>query len=351
VVPLAEFPYSKLNSIIEKNIEKYNELINKLKSVSLEKIGLERYLLFGNNKYAKFCAIDGSKNVENLGDAYLIVAKAVKVIGEVRGDRVVVPREPIIDVAIEDDYNGEDTVRHDSIKLMLKLESELIDDECEVLFLDGPIIDPPIIANDVGKQNIPSLTELAEMRARKIYDILKKGRVVIGIAKRFSERFLVSRLVEKGILDSLDYREGMVVNLLLEHGAIGWMDWEEMGKISLPEVRGLYSAYGLYKSVADLKISSLYVRASSISPPVRVDVAYVNERPKVDEVLGVISPWVVEGKAELTLLTLLADTFSSVSADEVSKYKRFYESELFSKLSKDIRDKMLISNLILSKRV
>ena len=344
-------PYSKLNSIIEKNVEKYNELMKKLRSVSLSQVGLERYSLTGDNKYTKFCAIDGSKNVENLGDAYLIVAKAVKVIGEVRGDKVVVPREPIVDVAIEDDYNGEDSVRHDSIKLMLKLESELIDDECEVLFLDGPIIDPPITANDVRKQNIPSLAELAEMRARRVYDLLKKGKVVMGIVKRFSERFLVSKLVEKGVLDSLDYREGMVVSLLLDRGAIGWLDWEDMGKVSLPEVKGLYNAYVLYKSVADFKISSLYIRVSNISPPVRVDVAYVNDRPKAEDVLGVISPWVVEGKAELTLLTLLADVFSAVSGEEISKYKRFYESELFSKLSGDIRDRMLISNLVLSKKV
>ncbi|QGR19655.1 DNA double-strand break repair nuclease NurA [Stygiolobus azoricus] len=348
--------FRKIDDIVEKSIDRYNVIKTVIESVDLSDLGLSVYYPKFTRVKGVYCAIDGSKNVQNLGDVYLIVAKAVKVIGEVTLGKKVINKDPVFAVEIEDDYMGEDTVSNDSIRLMIYLESQLLGtcDECDYVLLDGPIVDPPIIEEKGGKQSIPSLKELASMRSQHVVSLLEKGKTVLGIAKRFSERFLVSLLKERGYLKDTDYREKMVVDSLLSRfvgegiTGIGVIEWDKVSR-EVSELDKLMSAYEAYKehSGGKLKIASVYVKASKIGVPSRVDIAYINNYD-LEKVLSLIATWEVKDRAELNLLTVMADALSTINNQEVKQFREYYTIKTVEKL----KDKdYILSNFVLRKKI
>lgn len=348
--------FRKIDDIVEKSIDRYNVIKTVIESVDLSDLGLSVYYPKFTRVKGVYCAIDGSKNVQNLGDVYLIVAKAVKVIGEVTLGKKVINKDPVFAVEIEDDYMGEDTVSNDSIRLMIYLESQLLGtcDECDYVLLDGPIVDPPIIEEKGGKQSIPSLNELASMRSQHVVSLLEKGKTVLGIAKRFSERFLVSLLKERGYLKDIDYREKMVVDSLLSRfvgegiTGIGVIEWDKVSR-EVSELDKLMSAYEAYKehSGGKLKIASVYVKASKIGVPSRVDIAYISNYD-LEKVLSLIATWEVKDRAELNLLTVMADALSTVNNQEVKQFREYYTIKTVEKL----KDKdYILSNFVLRKKI
>jgi hypothetical protein len=348
--------FRKIDDIVEKSVDRYNVIKTVIDNVDLNELGMSVYHPKFSRVKGIYCAIDGSKNVQNLGDVYLIIAKAVKVIGEVTSGKKVVNRDPVFAVEIEDDYMGEDTVSNDSIRLMINLESQLLGtcDECDYVLLDGPIVDPPIIDEKGGKQSIPSLKELARTRAQHVTRMLEKGKAILGIAKRFSERFIVSLLKERGYLKDTDYREKMVVDSLLsrfvgeEIVGIGVIEWDKISR-EVSELDKLMSAYEAYKEYSDgkLKIASVYVKASRIGVPSRVDIAYINGYD-VEKVLSLIATWVVKDRAELNLLTVMADALSAINNQEVKQFREYYTVKTVEKL----KDKdYILSNFVLRKKI
>ncbi|BCU71510.1 DNA double-strand break repair nuclease NurA [Stygiolobus caldivivus] len=348
--------FKKIDGIVEKSVERFQTIKSVIENVDLKELGLSVYTPKERRVKGLYCAIDGSKNVQNLGDVYLIVAKAVKVVGEVTLEKKVISREPVFEVEIEDDYMGEDTVNNDSIRLMINLETSLLRDcdECNYVLLDGPIVDPPVIDDRGGKQSIPSLKDLARVRSQYVLSLIEKGKVVLGIAKRFSERFIVSLLKDKGYLKDTDYREKMVVDSLLsrfvrdETLGIGVIKWDDVVR-GASEVDKLMEAYEAYKEFSEgrLKIASVYVKASRVGIPSRVDIAYTDSYD-VEKALSLIATWEVKDKAELNLLTVLADTLSSVSNYEVKQFREYYTVRTLEEL-KDSR--FILSNFILRKKI
>ena len=346
--------YSKIDGIVEKNVERFSVIKSVIDNVDLRDLGLSIYSARYKRVKGVYCAVDGSKNVQNLGDAYLLVAKAVKVVGEVTSDKRIINRDPVFAVEIEDDYMGEDTVNYDSIRLMISLETRLIKEceDCDFVLLDGPIIDPPVIDDRGGKSSIPSLRELAETRARYIRELLERGKIVIGVVKRFSERFLVSLLKEKGYLKDVEYKEKMVVDSLLSRFAsddivgLGVVEWDKLNA-SVSEIDKLMKAYDVYKGVGGFRVSSIYVKASKLSVPSRVDIAYLSDYD-VEKVLSILSTFASRDRAEVSILLVLADELSTVSNQDVARFKDYYVQRMVERLRDDV---YLLSNFLLRKRI
>ncbi|QIW23631.1 DNA double-strand break repair nuclease NurA [Sulfolobus sp. S-194] len=273
------------------------------------------------------CAIDGGKFEVDLGDSYLIIAKAVSVIGKY-GETKEIPPTIVRDFKIVSDYYGEDEVKKRSIILMLTLETNLLSKaNCDKIFIDGPLIDPPVYDEE--------LEEYFLVRSSVI-----KRKEPIGIVKRFSHRLLINYLNDMGYNFS-NVRESYLVTILFselrrnlkskEAVALGWIDWDEIFKKKsniFKDLEGLSKAY----LKLGLKIYSSYFQLSPISPVVRIDTLLPSG-------LDFIKIWGIEGEKEVTILNKIADNLAKVKSEEANSYVSLFRmlrgnEDFFSYLSK-----------------
>jgi len=81
---------------------------------------------------------------------------------------------------------------------MLSLETGLIEkcEDCDVIFVDGPIVDPPTYyEEDVEIENILSLDKLALYRSTVLRRLKGKNKLIMGIVKNFSHRILIKEFL------------------------------------------------------------------------------------------------------------------------------------------------------------
>lgn len=278
----------------------------------------------GEVKEHTACAIDGGKYEFDLGDAYLIMVKAVSVLGKY-GEKKEIPPQVLRDFKIVSDYYGIDAVRKDSILLMLSLETSLLSKaNCDVIFIDGPLLDPPVYDESA---------EEYFMIRRSVVERKKP----IGIVKRFSHRFLIKFLFNEGY-DLLDFRESYLVTSLImelrkefkakDSVMLGWIDWSKIfqGK-EMADLKGIEEAYKHF----NLNLYSAYFQLNAISPVVRIDV--VNKRG-----LEYVKSWGLEGEKEVTILNKIADKLSKISEEEARNYVSLFQMirghDFYSYLSK-----------------
>ncbi len=261
------------------------------------------------------CAVDGSKYQLDVGDFSLIIARAVKIKG-ILDEGKKIPPDVKEDVKLEDNYYGEDKVSKDAILLMLSLETEILSScsDCDIVFIDGPIIDPPTY-----DENDDDLKRFHE--ARKL--VISNNDKIIGIVKRFAQRFLINKLINEGYAQLIEARESYVAQSLfyklrqkLEDYKtprfLGWISWDEIFSSNYTtDLAGLGKAYMKY----NVKLYSGYFQQNAISPVARVDVL----KPD-NEKLAYIATWSYQGINEITILNKLADDIANVSKAEAEAY-------------------------------
>ncbi|BDC18394.1 DNA double-strand break repair nuclease NurA [Acidianus sp. HS-5] len=268
------------------------------------------------------CAVDGSKYQLDVGDFSLIIARAVKVKGILENEGKKIPPDVKEDVKLEDNYYGEDKVSKDAILLMLTLETEILSScsDCDIIFIDGPIIDPPTY--DENDEDLKRFHE-----ARKL--VISNNDKIIGIVKRFAQRFLISKLINEGYAQLIEARESYVVQSLFyklrqkledykNPRFLGWISWNDIFSSKYTtDLAGLGKAYVKY----NVKMYSGYFQENAISPVARIDVL----KPD-NEKLAYIATWSYQGINEVTILNKLADDISNVSKAEAEAYLKLLVS-------------------------
>ncbi|MGC8696098.1 MAG: DNA double-strand break repair nuclease NurA [Conexivisphaera sp.] len=357
------------------------QIDSKLKSIAPRDLGLSVLECDERPSYSvhdkTYCAVDGSVLHRDMGDAYLILAKAALVRAARFGGEI--PYEVVKKPKMISDYVGENNVNNNAIRFMLNLETELLGnnfESCDVIFVDGPIVDPPVAVTSLGAdedEDVPSLRTLAKKRADLFRKILEQDKLVIGIVKRFSQRFLLGMITNKyhgdpGLKSRLkNAKERYVAARLMSNEGnassspmiLGWINWDEhlSGSPEFHEISSLLEAYGSYRNEWNgiITIYSGYYRTSLSSPPVRIDVPVANGRSDwIDGACRAISRWRIEGEAEAVLLDYLADTYAKVTLDELSSISALYRSvktkKLFESNDEDAMHYVLQTE-ILSKKI
>lgn len=319
----------KIKELAEEEREKANKLKADIMLIAddirSKRLDISFEIVNGTSKDHTACAIDGGKFEFDLGDSYLIMAKAVNVTGKY-GDVKTIPPTVIRDFRIISDYFGEDEVKKNSVMLMLSLETSLLSKaESDIIFIDGPLIDPPAYDE--------SLEEYFLVRSSIV-----KNKKPIGIVKRFSHRLLTKLLLNQGY-ELTNVRESYLVTMIIselrknvknkESVFLGWIDWGKIFKEgnSLSDLSNLEKAYRKF----GLPMYSAYFQFSSISPVVRIDVI-------TQEGIEYVKSWGIEGEKEVTILNKIADSLAKFKEEEVKSYVSLFQiirgGDLQSYLSK-----------------
>ncbi|MEM0373009.1 MAG: DNA double-strand break repair nuclease NurA [Sulfolobaceae archaeon] len=290
------------------------------------------------------CGVDGSKYEVELEDVTIVLAKSVIVEGDYTSRRAV-PKHLKEDFKILGNHYGKVNITNSSTLLMLDLETNMLEkcEECNVIFIDGPIIEPPYYnSNEIKIEGFPNFNDLVKYRA-KIIKKLKNTKNIIGIVKNFYHRFLINLLVDEGYRKLMHARESYLVNNLfmkyrnenkyqgtLLLGIINWDDVKQ--KIKLSDLEFLLDVYLKYKNEdMSISVSSLYFQLNTISPIVRIDLIRSSSDEEIISQLNYVKVWSVSGIREVTLLTKLADEYSSITSKDAENYiklfKLFYNSE------------------------
>ncbi|MET1101109.1 MAG: DNA double-strand break repair nuclease NurA [Pyrodictiaceae archaeon] len=112
------------------------------------------------------------------------------------GDRLVDKRSHIsLEVGLEDSDHRLAMFREELRALEWVLENAWSREGSPLVFLDGPIVDPPYIAGgEVG-----AYRDYFEERARLVSEILGRGGIVVGVVKRIESRILATKLESMGL--------------------------------------------------------------------------------------------------------------------------------------------------------
>ncbi|WP_338603979.1 DNA double-strand break repair nuclease NurA [Sulfolobus tengchongensis] len=278
------------------------------------------------------CSVDGSKYEIELSDVTLILARAVKVIGQKR-DKKSIPSEVTEEFRIVENYYDKNIISNKSILLMLSLETKLLEKchDCNIVFIDGPIIDPPVYyEEDVEVENILSLNKFTLYRSLVLKQLKSKEKVVMGIVKNFSHRLLIKELInsyptlfkarENYIITNIVYKYRLEKNELHKPIFLGWINWDSLidGEL-LDDLKGIAKAYKEYKkNLGTLSIYSLYYQYNMTSPIVRIDV--LNEAKPNVEIIKYLNTWAIANVKEVTILNKLADDLSEIDSQDAKKY-------------------------------
>lgn len=268
------------------------------------------------------CAIDGSTYKVDIEDTTLIISRAVKVKGFYKGKKEI-PPEVIEDLKLVSNYYGADKINKDAVLSMLTLETNMLKSclECDVIFIDGPIIDPPIY-----DEKDEELKLFVEYRLNTLKSIQDKS--IIGVVKRFSQRFLINYLIKNGYFQLKDARESYMVSLIFkmlrekyddlrQPRFLGWIDWSSfLSTSSLDDLKGLLKAYSIYREHG-IEIFSGYYQHDAASPIVRIDVT----KPDLS-LLSYVKTWSYPQIEEVIVLNKLADEISNIKKTEAEAYAK-----------------------------
>ncbi|AWR96472.1 nuclease [Acidianus sulfidivorans JP7] len=266
------------------------------------------------------CAIDGSMYKVDIDDTTLIITRAVKIRG-FYGEKKEIPPDILEDLKLVSDYYGIDKVNKDAIISMLTLETNMLKscEDCDIIFIDGPIIDPPTY-----DENDCDLKKFVDYRVNTIKHMQKN---ILGIAKRFSQRFIINYFINNGYSQLRDARENSVVKAIFRNlrekykdydkpRFLGWIDW---GKLLNPldDLKGVLNAYKIYAN-HDIKIFSGYYQYNAISPISRIDILNSQDL----NLLSYVKAWSYPLIEEITILNRLADEISGIKKDEAETYAK-----------------------------
>ncbi|ARM74953.1 DNA double-strand break repair nuclease NurA [Acidianus manzaensis] len=266
------------------------------------------------------CAIDGSMYKVDIDDTTLVITRAVKIKG-IYGEVKEIPPEILEDLKLVSDYYGIDKVNKDAIISMLTLETNMIKscEDCDIVFIDGPIIDPPTY-----DENDCQLKDFVNYRVNSIKSIKKN---IIGIVKRFSQRFIINYFINNGYLQLKDARESSVIKTIFKNlrdkyqdynnpRFLGWISWDNIIQ-PLEDLKGLLKSYEIYAKNG-IKIFSGYYQYNAISPISRIDV--INNQDL--SLLSYIKSWSYPSIEEITILNRLADEISGIKKEEAEAYAK-----------------------------
>lgn len=340
----------RITDLAERNM-KEREKVNTLIEIAFEDIrdgnlDLEFREVKERSTPHNACAIDGSRYIVPLRDSVFVIARAVAVRGEDKEGEKDIPPQIEEEFKIASNYYDENVIGNKSILLMLYLETTLLN-KCEgsdVIMIDGPLIDPPTYYEDPHVDDFPDLSDYVKFRA----DVLmqkKRNSAIIGISKRFSQRFLINYLMNRGLKQISKATENFIVSMLflkyrkyknmydssLYLGPIRWEDSLRDRRVN--ELDSLEVAYSAYKRYFqdELEITSFYYQRDLASPIGRIDVlSKKGEDPEKD--LTFVDRWALPGLREITIINKLADDLSNVSRNEserlISLYNMIISKEL-----------------------
>jgi hypothetical protein len=296
------------------------------------------------------CAIDGSRYIVPVQDNIFVIARAVLIRGNDKGNKEI-PPEIEQEFKITSNYYDENIVGNKSILLMLQLETSLLDKckDVNVIMIDGPLIDPPVYYQDSHIDGFPDLEDYTKMRATKIIEKREKS-MVIGISKRFSQRLLVNYFSNRGMKQIskstenfllsflfLKYRmEKEIYNTPLSIGPIEW-DLFFQHERKLEDLKSLEDAYQMYREKfqeSGLKLISYYYQKDFSSPIGRIDMLNLKEEEPGKELIYV-NRWAVSQVKEITILNKLADDLSNVSKKESERLISLYNLFTMSNMEKE----------------
>lgn len=333
---------NKINEIANKDIEQrsklktyvnliYEDIVNNNIKLKIEFIDEN----ITNNYVA--CSIDGSKYEIDLADITLIIAKAVKVKGR-KNNKKEIPSQITEDLKIIENYYDKNVISNKSILFMLSLETKLLEtcEDCDVIFIDGPIIDPPTYYEEDAEINgIMSLSRFVLYRSLVIRKLIDLNKIIIGIVKNYSHRLLIKELVRQGYSVLRNARENYLIsNIIYKYRIekeeiskpifLGWINWDSLIEEELiDDLKGISKAYKEYKkNLDDFSIYSCYYQYNITSPISRIDIIS-KEEPKQDA-LKYIYDWSIPQAKEITLLNKLADNISEINSQEAKKYATLF---------------------------
>jgi hypothetical protein len=308
-----------------------------------------------DNKNRKYyaCAVDGSKYEVEINDLVLVIAKVVKIKGAFNEKRSI-PDIINEDFRIVGNYFGIPAISNKSLLLMISLETEMIEkcQECDVIFIDGPIVEPPTYFEDIKIKEFPNLEDIINYRSKVINNL--RNKIIIGLVKNFYHRFLINELINFGYRKLINARETYIIShLFLKYRknnnykgplALGWIDWEKIATKTLEDLKGISKVYNLYKNNMELKIISAYLQLSELSPIVRIDLTVSNDKVE-EKFLNFILDWGIETSKEVTLLSKLADELSTITYRDVLRYIKLFDYIRNKNLEDKIIEKIMNKKL------
>lgn len=337
---------SKIEELSRKDVEKNKNLLNVLNAYIFREItagdnSLNLMMsIIENSKTTPFtaCGVDGSKYEVELSDVTLIVARAVKVAGIFNGSKHInLAKE---DLKIIDNFYEKSVISNKSTIFMLSLETNILKEceDCDIIFIDGPIVDPPVYyTQDIKVEGFLDLETFIKHRSSIINELVKKGKLIFGITKMFTHRFLVNEILKNKDISILkDSRENFVVGYLFlkfrtekneykKPLVLGWTSWDRLlNDYGLEDMKGISKAYEKYKEVlGDYSIYSAYYQYDVVSPIARIDI--ISKEPPTNNIIEYINTWAHSSIREITILNKLADDLSEISNETAHKYAKIFE--------------------------
>ncbi|AOL16952.1 nuclease [Sulfolobus sp. A20] len=349
---------AKINEMANRDIEQlsklktfvnliYDDIVNGSTDINI------KFLEAKDNTNHVACSIDGSKYEIELSDITLIIARAVRIIGHLK-DNKGIPSSILEDFRIIENYYDKNIISNKSILFMLSLETRLLEtcEECDVIFLDGPIVDPPTYyEEDIDLEGIMSLGKLAMYRSLLIKNLLDNRKKIFGIVKNFSHRIMTKKFISNGfsvlskaresyLVGNIIYRFRLENNEFSKPVFLGWINWDLLmdHNNTLDDLKGISKAYENYKrNLGDFSIYSAYYQYDANSPLARLDVVYRLE-PKIEDI-KYVNTWAIARTEEITLLNKLADDFSEIKFSEARNYATLFKLMRDNYL--DAKDKLI----------
>lgn len=333
----------KINEIVNKDLDQrgkmktvvnliYDDLINNNIDLQIQFLNPEKDI---SNHIA--CSIDGSKYEIETDDLTLILARAVKVKGE-KGKGKNIPSEIEEDFRIIENYYDKNIISNKSVLFMLSLETKMLEkcEDCDIILIDGPIIDPPVYYDeDVEIEDITTLDKYTIYRASVLKKLKDKNKIIMGIAKNFSHRLLVKKLIDYYKILSSARESYLVGNIFYKYRLekseykkpifLGWINWDSLiqGEV-LDDLKGISKAYKKYKDILkDFSIYSCYYQYDATSSIGRID--FLSKEPPSIELLNYINAWAIPEVKEITLLNKLADDLSEIKYNDAKKYALIFD--------------------------
>jgi hypothetical protein len=291
---------------VKDELKRFREITQKVSKL-LEKKGIFKILdpskIDNIEFFRNVCAvgIDGSlQPIEGFGGYWFVPTSCARVTFE-RGPNSTTKVDVTanIEKIREHDYygiGGEATFR------MMKSETKAVMDWAEhrdasersIMFIDGPIVDPP---NEVDKDYV-------EYRCKALEKCIKKNVLVLGCVKRMKARLLLDFIkndpqineIERELIERFAWDLPLVTAIfskLVIDGARGVLSTIPISISDMDNATKAYRDRGII-------LNSLYIQKDAISRPIRVDFPILKDseesiEAKAKEIISTVYAWSYPG--------------------------------------------------------
>lgn len=291
---------------VKDELKRFREITQKVSKL-LERKGIFKTLdpqtTQNLESFRNVCAvgIDGSlQPVEGFGGYWFIPTSCARVTFEKGPNSIAkVDVTAHIEKIKEHDYYG---VGGEATFRMMKAETKAVmdwaehrdDSERSVMFIDGPIVDPP---NEVDKDYV-------DYRCKALEKCIKKNVLVLGCVKRMKARLLLDFIktnvlvndVEKEQIERFAWDLPLVTAIfskLVIEGIKGVLSTIPICTSNMDNATRAYSDRGII-------MNSIYVQKDAISRPIRVDFPILkdggeNAEAKAEEIINTVYAWSYPG--------------------------------------------------------